>query len=96
MESNLGFHTPLSPILSSQFDTSATAVIMTKIQNKDKYMKLMNGVEIIESRYCDAVVRPPLSIFLVSYAFFKILFHQGHEIAMFFSLPVYTVTWWSI
>lgn len=34
-----------------QFDTSATAVIMTKIQTKDKYMKLMNGMEIIESRY---------------------------------------------
>uniref|UniRef100_H3CNC9 DNA 3'-5' helicase n=1 Tax=Tetraodon nigroviridis TaxID=99883 RepID=H3CNC9_TETNG len=32
-----------------QFDTSATAVIMTKTQNKDKYTKLMNGVEIIES-----------------------------------------------
>ncbi|CAF96372.1 unnamed protein product, partial [Tetraodon nigroviridis] len=31
------------------FDTSATAVIMTKTQNKDKYTKLMNGVEIIES-----------------------------------------------
>ncbi|XP_047445151.1 probable ATP-dependent DNA helicase HFM1 [Mugil cephalus] len=32
-----------------QFDTSATAVIMTKIQTRDKYMKLMNGVEVIES-----------------------------------------------
>nr|XP_057922081.1 probable ATP-dependent DNA helicase HFM1 isoform X1 [Doryrhamphus excisus]XP_057922082.1 probable ATP-dependent DNA helicase HFM1 isoform X1 [Doryrhamphus excisus]XP_057922083.1 probable ATP-dependent DNA helicase HFM1 isoform X1 [Doryrhamphus excisus] len=32
-----------------QFDTSATAVIMTKVQTKDKYMKLMNGVEMIES-----------------------------------------------
>ncbi|XP_028283310.1 probable ATP-dependent DNA helicase HFM1 [Parambassis ranga] len=32
-----------------QFDTSATAVIMTKIQTKDKYMTLMNGMEIIES-----------------------------------------------
>ncbi|XP_042284250.1 probable ATP-dependent DNA helicase HFM1 isoform X1 [Thunnus maccoyii] len=32
-----------------QFDTSATAVIMTKMQTKDKYMKLMNGMEIIES-----------------------------------------------
>ncbi|XP_056149816.1 probable ATP-dependent DNA helicase HFM1 [Lampris incognitus] len=32
-----------------QFDTSATAVIMTKVQTKDKYMKLMNGMEIIES-----------------------------------------------
>ncbi|XP_069568611.1 probable ATP-dependent DNA helicase HFM1 [Brachyistius frenatus] len=32
-----------------QFDTSATAVIMTKVQTRDKYMKLMNGVEIIES-----------------------------------------------
>ncbi|KAJ3595533.1 hypothetical protein NHX12_004836 [Muraenolepis orangiensis] len=32
-----------------QFDTSATAVIMTKTQTKDKYMKLMNGMEIIES-----------------------------------------------
>ncbi|XP_029686652.1 probable ATP-dependent DNA helicase HFM1 isoform X3 [Takifugu rubripes] len=32
-----------------QFDTTATAVIMTKIQSKDKYMNLMNGVEIIES-----------------------------------------------
>ncbi|XP_041659142.1 probable ATP-dependent DNA helicase HFM1 [Cheilinus undulatus] len=32
-----------------QFDTSATAVIMTKMQTKDKYTKLMNGVEIIES-----------------------------------------------
>ncbi|XP_055007854.1 probable ATP-dependent DNA helicase HFM1 [Boleophthalmus pectinirostris] len=32
-----------------QFDTSATAVIMTKNQNKDKYMSLMNGMEIIES-----------------------------------------------
>uniref|UniRef100_UPI003AAD2253 probable ATP-dependent DNA helicase HFM1 n=1 Tax=Centroberyx gerrardi TaxID=166262 RepID=UPI003AAD2253 len=32
-----------------QFDTSATAVIMTKYQTKDKYMKLMNGMEIIES-----------------------------------------------
>ncbi|XP_054622739.1 probable ATP-dependent DNA helicase HFM1 isoform X2 [Dunckerocampus dactyliophorus] len=32
-----------------QFDTSATAVIMTKVQTKDKYMKLMNRVEILES-----------------------------------------------
>ncbi|KAM3865988.1 putative ATP-dependent DNA helicase HFM1 [Diretmus argenteus] len=32
-----------------QFDTSATAVIMTKFQTKDKYMMLMNGMEIIES-----------------------------------------------
>uniref|UniRef100_A0A3B3HZ50 DNA 3'-5' helicase n=1 Tax=Oryzias latipes TaxID=8090 RepID=A0A3B3HZ50_ORYLA len=32
-----------------QFDTSATAVIMTKVQTRDKYMKLMNGVEVIES-----------------------------------------------
>ncbi|XP_072220468.1 probable ATP-dependent DNA helicase HFM1 isoform X2 [Leuresthes tenuis] len=32
-----------------QFDTSATAVIMTKVQTRDKYMKLMNGIEIIES-----------------------------------------------
>ncbi|KAM9845417.1 putative ATP-dependent DNA helicase HFM1 [Aulostomus maculatus] len=32
-----------------QFDTSATAVIMTKMQTKDKYMTLMNGMEIIES-----------------------------------------------
>ncbi|XP_035525900.1 probable ATP-dependent DNA helicase HFM1 [Morone saxatilis] len=32
-----------------QFDTSATAVIMTKSQTKDKYMNLMNGMEIIES-----------------------------------------------
>ncbi|CAG5896937.1 unnamed protein product, partial [Menidia menidia] len=32
-----------------QFDTSATAVIMTKFQTRDKYLKLMNGVEIIES-----------------------------------------------
>ncbi|XP_029929862.1 probable ATP-dependent DNA helicase HFM1 [Myripristis murdjan] len=32
-----------------QFDTSATAVIMTKSQTRDKYMKLMNGMEIIES-----------------------------------------------
>ncbi|XP_040912221.1 probable ATP-dependent DNA helicase HFM1 [Toxotes jaculatrix] len=32
-----------------QFDTSATAVIMTKLQTRDKYMKLMNGMEIIES-----------------------------------------------
>uniref|UniRef100_A0A4W6FFG8 DNA 3'-5' helicase n=1 Tax=Lates calcarifer TaxID=8187 RepID=A0A4W6FFG8_LATCA len=31
-----------------QFDTSATAVIMTKLQTRDKYMKLMNGMEIIE------------------------------------------------
>ncbi|XP_034558926.1 probable ATP-dependent DNA helicase HFM1 isoform X7 [Notolabrus celidotus] len=32
-----------------QFDTSATAVIMTKIETKYKYMKLMSGMEIIES-----------------------------------------------
>uniref|UniRef100_A0A3Q0SYV1 Probable ATP-dependent DNA helicase HFM1 n=1 Tax=Amphilophus citrinellus TaxID=61819 RepID=A0A3Q0SYV1_AMPCI len=32
-----------------QFDTSATAVIMTKIQSREKYMKLMNGIEVIES-----------------------------------------------
>ncbi|XP_023270563.1 probable ATP-dependent DNA helicase HFM1 [Seriola lalandi dorsalis] len=32
-----------------QFDTSATAVIMTKVQTREKYMKLMNGMEIIES-----------------------------------------------
>ncbi|XP_053293383.1 probable ATP-dependent DNA helicase HFM1 [Pleuronectes platessa] len=32
-----------------QFDTSATAVIMTKVQTRDKYMKLMSGMEIIES-----------------------------------------------
>lgn len=33
-----------------QFDTSATAVIMTKIQTREKYLKLMNGIEVIESR----------------------------------------------
>lgn len=44
-----------------QFDTSATAVIMTKIQNKDKYMKLMNGMEIIESRYY--ISAQPLDIY---------------------------------
>uniref|UniRef100_A0A3Q3IGD2 DNA 3'-5' helicase n=1 Tax=Monopterus albus TaxID=43700 RepID=A0A3Q3IGD2_MONAL len=38
-----------------QFDTSATAVIMTKIQTKDKYMKLMNGMEIIESLHSHLV-----------------------------------------
>ncbi|XP_049604045.1 probable ATP-dependent DNA helicase HFM1 [Syngnathus scovelli] len=32
-----------------QFDTSATAVIMTKMQTRDKLTKLMNGMEIIES-----------------------------------------------
>uniref|UniRef100_A0AAV2JRF2 DNA 3'-5' helicase n=1 Tax=Knipowitschia caucasica TaxID=637954 RepID=A0AAV2JRF2_KNICA len=32
-----------------QFDTSATAVIMTKLETKDKYLSLMNGMEIIES-----------------------------------------------
>lgn len=32
-----------------QFDTTATAVIMTKIQTRDKYLSLMNGMEIIES-----------------------------------------------
>ncbi|XP_051808793.1 probable ATP-dependent DNA helicase HFM1 isoform X2 [Acanthochromis polyacanthus] len=32
-----------------QFDSSATAVIMTKIQTRNKYMQLMNGAEIIES-----------------------------------------------
>ncbi|XP_057714214.1 probable ATP-dependent DNA helicase HFM1 isoform X2 [Corythoichthys intestinalis] len=32
-----------------QFDTSATAVIMTKMQTRDKHTKLMNGMEIIES-----------------------------------------------
>ncbi|XP_028329079.1 probable ATP-dependent DNA helicase HFM1 [Gouania willdenowi] len=32
-----------------QFDTSATAVIMTKIQTRNKYLNIMNGVEIIES-----------------------------------------------
>ncbi|XP_077580372.1 putative ATP-dependent DNA helicase HFM1 isoform X1 [Stigmatopora nigra] len=32
-----------------QFDTSATAVIMTKMQNRDKHTKLMSGMEIIES-----------------------------------------------
>ncbi|XP_077415257.1 putative ATP-dependent DNA helicase HFM1 [Vanacampus margaritifer] len=32
-----------------QFDTSATAVIMTKMQTRDKHMELMNGMEIIES-----------------------------------------------
>ncbi|XP_037537228.1 probable ATP-dependent DNA helicase HFM1 [Nematolebias whitei] len=32
-----------------QFDSSATAVIMTKVQTRDKYMKLVNGIEIIES-----------------------------------------------
>ncbi|XP_076001011.1 putative ATP-dependent DNA helicase HFM1 [Genypterus blacodes] len=32
-----------------QFDTSATAVIMTKFQTKERYMKLVSGVEIIES-----------------------------------------------
>uniref|UniRef100_A0A3B3YXN9 Probable ATP-dependent DNA helicase HFM1 n=1 Tax=Poecilia mexicana TaxID=48701 RepID=A0A3B3YXN9_9TELE len=32
-----------------QFDTSATAVIMTKVHTREKYMKLMNGIEITES-----------------------------------------------
>ncbi|KAM8839530.1 putative ATP-dependent DNA helicase HFM1 isoform 1-T1 [Synchiropus picturatus] len=32
-----------------QFDSSATAVIMTKAQTRDKYTKLMSGMEIIES-----------------------------------------------
>uniref|UniRef100_A0A3Q2Z9M2 DNA 3'-5' helicase n=1 Tax=Hippocampus comes TaxID=109280 RepID=A0A3Q2Z9M2_HIPCM len=38
-----------------QFDTSATAVIMTKMQTKDKHMKLMNGIEIIESLHSHLV-----------------------------------------
>uniref|UniRef100_A0A3B4AAC7 DNA 3'-5' helicase n=1 Tax=Periophthalmus magnuspinnatus TaxID=409849 RepID=A0A3B4AAC7_9GOBI len=38
-----------------QFDTSATAVIMTKNQTKDKYMSLMNGMEIIESLHGNLV-----------------------------------------
>lgn len=37
-------------ISTPQFDTSATAVIMTKVHTREKYMKLMNGIEIIESR----------------------------------------------
>ncbi|KAG5286894.1 hypothetical protein AALO_G00020010 [Alosa alosa] len=32
-----------------QFDTSATAVIMTKLQTKDKYTKVLSGAETIES-----------------------------------------------
>ncbi|XP_076832364.1 putative ATP-dependent DNA helicase HFM1 isoform X2 [Brachyhypopomus gauderio] len=32
-----------------QFDTSATAVIMTRSQTKDKYMRFLNGSETIES-----------------------------------------------
>ncbi|XP_037402500.1 probable ATP-dependent DNA helicase HFM1 [Pygocentrus nattereri] len=32
-----------------QFDTSATAVIMTRSQTKDKYMQFLNGSETIES-----------------------------------------------
>uniref|UniRef100_A0A3B4UBF4 DNA 3'-5' helicase n=1 Tax=Seriola dumerili TaxID=41447 RepID=A0A3B4UBF4_SERDU len=38
-----------------QFDTSATAVIMTKVQTREKYMKLMNGMEIIESLHSHLV-----------------------------------------
>uniref|UniRef100_A0A3Q3LJI7 DNA 3'-5' helicase n=1 Tax=Labrus bergylta TaxID=56723 RepID=A0A3Q3LJI7_9LABR len=38
-----------------QFDTSATAVIMTKMQTKDKYIKLMNGIEITESLHSHLV-----------------------------------------
>ncbi|KAK5918937.1 hypothetical protein CgunFtcFv8_022875 [Champsocephalus gunnari] len=32
-----------------QFDTTATAVIMTKMQTRDKYINRLNGAEIIES-----------------------------------------------
>ncbi|XP_063742496.1 probable ATP-dependent DNA helicase HFM1 [Eleginops maclovinus] len=32
-----------------QFDTTATAVIMTKMQTRDKYINRLNGMEIIES-----------------------------------------------
>ncbi|XP_051788402.1 probable ATP-dependent DNA helicase HFM1 [Erpetoichthys calabaricus] len=32
-----------------QFDTSATAVIMTKLQTKEKYMQLISGTDTIES-----------------------------------------------
>lgn len=39
---------------------------------------------------------PPCLFSLSAMHFFKFLFYQGHEITMFFSLPVYTVTWWSI
>uniref|UniRef100_A0A3P9NPP9 DNA 3'-5' helicase n=1 Tax=Poecilia reticulata TaxID=8081 RepID=A0A3P9NPP9_POERE len=38
-----------------QFDTSATAVIMTKVHTREKYMKLMNGIEIIESLHSHLV-----------------------------------------
>uniref|UniRef100_A0A3P9B8S9 DNA 3'-5' helicase n=1 Tax=Maylandia zebra TaxID=106582 RepID=A0A3P9B8S9_9CICH len=38
-----------------QFDTSATAVIMTKIQTREKYLKLMNGIEVIESLHSHLV-----------------------------------------
>lgn len=45
-------------------------------------MKLMNGVEIIESRYCNALIYPPYSFILVSYAFF-LLFYQGDNSVLF-------------
>lgn len=34
-----------------QFDTSATAVIMTKLQNQEKYKRLVGGKQLIESRF---------------------------------------------
>lgn len=67
---------------------------MTKTQNKDKYMKLMNGVEIIESRYCNAFIHPPLILFSCQLCIF-LLFYWEDEITVF-SLPAYIVTWWSI
>lgn len=33
-----------------QFDTSASAVIMTKMENRSKYERLVGGKQIIESR----------------------------------------------
>ncbi|KAK3731251.1 hypothetical protein RRG08_025794 [Elysia crispata] len=41
-----------------QFDTSATAVIMTKVQLKAKYSTLVNGTQLIESRYVSSLALP--------------------------------------
>lgn len=37
-------------VLFFQFDTTATAVIMTRCSTRERYIQMLNGADIIESR----------------------------------------------
>lgn len=75
-----------------QFDTSATAVIMTKTHTKDKYMQFMNGAEIIESRYSDGLLLL-YSVKVPQHLFQSVVYMIGFTLICMIQYIVMMIVW---